>query len=75
LAHIPLFTALFIELNQANNEDLIKDLNVFFIIHLGSHLLFFLHKINEFKDWLSWSIISGAALFGLLDLIKICIFI
>ena len=75
LAHIPLFTLLFIGLNQANNEDLIKGLNIFFIIHLGLHVLFIFNKKNEFKDWLSWTIISGAALFGLLDLIKMSIFI
>jgi hypothetical protein len=70
LAHIPLFTLVFMGLNQANNGQFIKGLNVFFIVHLGAHLLFLFHKKNEFKDWISWSIISGAALFGLLDLIE-----
>ena len=69
LAHIPLFTFVFMGLNQANNTQFIKGLNIFFIVHLGLHLLFLFHKKNEFKDWISWSIISGAALFGFLDLI------
>jgi hypothetical protein len=71
VAHIPLFTFIFIGLNQTNNEQFIQGLDVFFIVHLGLHLLFLFHKENEFKDWMSWSIIVGAALFGLLDLIGI----
>lgn len=69
LAHIPLFMGVFVGLNQANNAQFITGLDVFFIVHLGLHLLFLFHEKNEFKDWLSWSIITGASLFGLFDLI------
>lgn len=69
LAHIPLFLLLFGGLLASKNESLIYGLNVFFIIHCALHILFLRHKNNEFKDWISWTIISGAALFGMLDLI------
>jgi hypothetical protein len=39
------------------------------IVHLGLHILFLKHKNNEFKDCISWTIIIGAGLCGLLDLI------
>jgi hypothetical protein len=69
MAHIPLFYFLFDGLINADTRaDFIRGLDIFFIVHLGLHLLFLLHKKNEFKDWLSWSIISAAALSGLLDL-------
>jgi hypothetical protein len=69
VAHIPIFYFLYWGLlEQKNNEGLIHGLNIFFIVHVGLHLLFTRHKSNEFKDWLSWTIISGAGLFGLLDI-------
>ena len=69
-AHVPLFAFLFWGLlGKEDNNSLIFGLNVFFIIHLLLHILFLKHPKNEFKDWLSWSIIIGAALFGFLDLI------
>jgi hypothetical protein len=70
LAHIPLFFLLFWKLSDSDfKEQFIQGLNIFFIIHVGLHLLFLMHKKNEFKDWISWTIISGAGFFGLLDLI------
>ncbi len=70
VAHIPLFFFLFYTLSDPeNSESLINGLNIFFLIHFALHLLFLLHKKNEFKDWISWTIISGAGLFGLADLI------
>jgi hypothetical protein len=70
VAHIPLYGLLFWSLIESENrEALIKGLDIFFIIHVGLHLLFLFHKRNEFKDWISWSIISGAGLFGMLDLL------
>ncbi len=70
IAYIPLFFFLLDGLaDKENNEALIDGLNIFFVAHLGLHLLFLLHKKNEFKDWISWTIISGAGLFGLADLI------
>jgi L-cystine uptake protein TcyP (sodium:dicarboxylate symporter family) len=69
LAHIPLFFLLFVWLSQPDNSRLIFGLDVFFVIHVGLHLLFLLHKKNEFKDWISWTIIVGAGMFGLADLL------
>jgi hypothetical protein len=68
--HIPLFFWIFQELLEG---DMIfrKGFDVFLIIHLIAHLLFLMHSKNEFRDLLSWSIISGAAIFGALDLILV----
>lgn len=68
--HIPLFYWVLSEI-QFNNENFRKGFDYFLIIHLILHLLFLAHKKNEFKDWISWVIIIGAALFGFLDLITI----
>ena len=65
--HIPLFYWVLIEI-QMGNVGFRKGFNYFLILHLILHLLFLMHKKNEFKDWISWIIITGAALFGLLDL-------
>ena len=68
--HIPLFAFLFQGLlDPASQAAYIRGLDIFFLIHLGLHLLFLLHPKNEFKDWISWSIIAGAGVFGLLDLV------
>ena len=70
LIHIPLFALLFWGLmGHDDNGNLISGLNIFFIIHFGLHLLFLKHKKNEFKDRISWLLISGAGLFGMLDLL------
>lgn len=66
--HIPLFYWVFTHFQQ-NSEGFRKGFDYFLIIHLVLHLLFLKHKKNEFKDWVSWAIISGAAFFGLLDLL------
>lgn len=69
-AHIPLFFVVYWQLTHSQNmEVFIKGLNIFMVIHLGIHILFLRHKNNEFKDWISWSIIIGAGLCGLIDLI------
>jgi hypothetical protein len=69
-AHLPLFYYIFWQLSDSQNpEAFIKGFNIFMLVHLGLHILFLKHKNNEFKDWMSWTIIIGAGLFGLLDLI------
>lgn len=65
--HIPLFYWILIE-TQINNGQFRIGFDYFLIVHFILHLLFLMHKKNEFKDWISWTIISGAALCGLLDL-------
>ena len=70
LAHIPLFVTLFYYLFALPDPStLIFSLNIFFIVHLGLHLFYLKHEKNLFKDWLSWVIISGAAVFGAMDLL------
>lgn len=71
-AHLPLFFFIFWQLTQNPNPDyFIKGFDIFLIVHLLLHLLYLRHKNNEFNDWISWSIITGAAIFGLLDLISL----
>lgn len=68
--HIPLFYFVFWELvHSSNREAFIRGFDIFMMLHLGLHILFLKHKKNEFKDWISWSIIMGAALCGLVDLV------
>ncbi|MEL7427374.1 MAG: DUF6713 family protein [Bacteroidota bacterium] len=68
ISHIPLFYLILAEV-LAGNEAFIRGLNIFLIIHLFLHLGFLWHSKNEFKDWVSWSIIIGAAVFATLDLL------
>ncbi len=69
-SHVPLFYFVFWRLTHSQNiEAFIYGFNVFMMVHLGLHILFLKHKNNEFKDWISWSIIIGAGLCGLIDLL------
>jgi len=69
-AHIPLFYFVFWKLTHSQHiESFIYGFNIFMMIHLGLHILLLKHKNNEFKDWISWSIIIGAGLCGLIDLL------
>lgn len=68
LAHVPLFTWL---IYFVGNPSFRNGLDIFLLIHLGLHLIFLKHPKNEFKDWTSWTIISGAAICGAIDLFLI----
>ncbi|MGL4631238.1 MAG: DUF6713 family protein [Leadbetterella sp.] len=71
ILHIPLFYWFFWGLmSNEHRESFIIGLDYFFIIHLGLHIIYLKHKKNEFKDWISWSLIIGTALFGVLDLMQ-----
>ena len=63
--HIPLF---YWVLSQSNNPSFRWGFDIFLMVHVGLHILFLKHKKNEFIDWISWSIIIGAGVFGGLDL-------
>jgi hypothetical protein len=66
-AHVPLFFFLLAGLaDPARSSSLMYGLNIFFMIHFGLHLLFLRHPNNEFTDWISWTLISGAGLCGFL---------
>ena len=69
VAHIPLYYFLLKGLQGPKADSLMIGLDYFFIIHLGLHLIFLLHKRNEFKDWLSWSLITGCAICGIIDIL------
>jgi hypothetical protein len=69
LAHLPLFAFLLMGLGGPDAGSLIRGLDIFFLVHLLAHLLFLMHPKNEFRDWISWFLIAGAALMGLLDLL------
>lgn len=70
LTHTLLFTLLFFQLtNKTDPIRFIQGFELFMISHMLLHLLFLKHKKNEFKDWISWTLILGAGLFGLADLI------
>jgi hypothetical protein len=62
-AHVPLFAGL-VYILQSQDKALLTGLNVFFVAHFFLHLLFLLHPRNEFKDWVSWSIITGNGICG-----------
>lgn len=66
--HIPLFYWIMVE-TQNSNDKFRVGFDYFLIVHLILHLLFLMHKKNEFKDWISWLIITGAGLFGFLDIV------
>ena len=69
-AHVPLFYFILWKLTYSDNiEAFIYGFNIFLIVHLSLHILFLKHKNNEFKDWISWIIIIGAGLCGLLGLL------
>lgn len=66
--HIPLFYWVIYKIN-AEQQNFITGFDIFLIVHLILHILFLWHKNNEFKDWISWTIIIGAGICGILDLL------
>jgi len=68
ILHIPLFVWMLMAMSDAVFR---IGFDIFLVIHLGLHLLFLKHPKNEFKDWISWTIIAGAAICGAIDLIFI----
>jgi hypothetical protein len=69
-AHVPIFFFIYWKLTHTLDLQLfIQNFDIFMIVHFGLHLLFLKHKNNEFKDWISWTIIIGAGLFAMIDLI------
>ncbi len=70
LAHIPVFLTLFWVLKTSEDiSGVVFWLDIFFMIHVVLHLIFLKHKNNEFKDWISWTFILGAGIFGLFDIL------
>lgn len=69
LLHLPLLYALLGAVTAGPGATLVAVLDLFFILHLGLHLLFLRHPRNEFRDALSWTLIIGAAMSGAIDLL------
>jgi hypothetical protein len=70
-AHLPLFYFIYWQLTYSQDiEAFMKGFNIFMIVHLLLHILFLKHKNNEFKDWISWSILIGSGLCGIIDLMN-----
>ena len=73
LVHIPLFGILLWALiGSETPTGWIRGLNYFCLLHLIAHILYLRHPKNEFKDWMSWLWIIGAAFFSGLDLLCFC---
>lgn len=71
LAHAPLYLLLFWGLFNGSvlNPNVILGLNIFFVVHVLLHVLFLKHPKNQFRSMFSWSLILGAGIGGLLDLV------
>ncbi len=69
--HIPLYFLLVSNLYGTNHLDtgFIRGLDIFFVVHVLAHVLFLRHPKNQFKSILSWTIIAGCGIAGILDLI------
>lgn len=68
--HIPLYFFLLwgIVDGYGLNREVVKGLNIFFVAHAVAHGLFLMHPKNKFKSVLSWVLILGSAIAGLIDL-------
>lgn len=66
LLHLPLFYLLLLKSGDSTWQ---QGLDCFFIIHLLLHLILLTHPKNAFKSSLSWFLIVGTAVCGLLDLV------
>lgn len=53
------------------NRGLTIALDVFFVVHVFLHLVFYNHRENRFSSIFSYMLIFGADLFGALDLVGI----
>jgi hypothetical protein len=68
--HVPLFAALLWGLFGGGlGGGLADGLSLFFVVHVGLHLLALRHPKNEFTGVLSWALIGGAGLCGALALL------
>lgn len=67
--HVPLIFVLLGAVAAGPGAMLVIVLDLFFVLHLGLHLLFLRHPRNEFGDRVSWTLIVGAAVSGGIDLL------
>lgn len=71
LLHVPLYLLLLWGVFREGElqSSVAIGLDIFFLIHALLHVLYLRHPRNEFTSVLSWSLILGAAVMGLLDLV------
>lgn len=69
--HVPIYALLLWGLfaDGGVNRGLIVVLDVFFIVHVFLHLIFYNHPENRFRSVFSYVLIFGAGIFGVLDLL------
>lgn len=71
ILHGPLYLLLFWALYRPGglNGPFIRGFDIFLMVHTILHIAFLGHPKNQFTTRLSWSLIGGAGLAGLLDLV------
>jgi hypothetical protein len=71
--HVPVYTLLLWGFYGDGdlNRRLIVGLDIFFIVHVLLHLIFYNHPENRFRSVFSYVLIVGAGVFGVLDLLRL----
>ena len=67
--HVPVYALLLLGLVGGANRGLVIGLDVFFIVHVFLHLIFYAHPENQFRSAFSYALILGAGVSGALDLL------
>lgn len=70
--HVPIYALLLWWLYGEGdaNHSVIVALDVFFVVHVLLHLIFYRHPQNRFRSVFSYGLIFGAGMFGALDLLS-----
>lgn len=68
LAHVPLLLALIWALSSPN-QAVATSLSGFYVAHVVLHTIALRHPRNEFRDWVSWTLILGAGIAGTAQLL------
>ncbi len=71
ILHVPLYAVLLWGLfgGDGVNSGLLVGLDAFFVVHAALHLLFIRHPEYRFRSAFSWTLILGAGVFGVIDLL------
>jgi hypothetical protein len=70
-AHVPLYLLFFWGIwgQHGAQQGVMIGMDIFYLAHLGAHILLRNHPKNLFRGFTSWAFIVGAAVFGGLDLL------